>query len=175
MDNDVAADPVSLLAWCLATFHTALLVSLFVIGFYLVGAAGDVLRGLETAVGIVVYLYLWGVTWWTHRRWLDAHGVALITGRPDPRAVTVDALKWGGVTGLLFFVGVLVPSAVVLVASNGFETIPLVVLATVVGTLLSFVVGAVVGMVFALLDLLLVRVSHSWRIEDRREEASPDS
>lgn len=154
-----AAGPRPVLVWALAAFHTALLVTLVVAGLYLAGAAGDVLSGLGTAVGVASYLGLWAVTWWTNRRVVAGVGPGLVTGRPDPLAVTRQAATWGGVAGLLFFVGLFVLGAGVVVVTSGLEAIRLLALAGLVGSVLSVAVGSAVGAGFAALDLLLVRAA----------------
>lgn len=150
--------PGTLLVWCLATFHAALLVSLLVGGLYLADVAGDVLAGLETAVGVASYLYLWAVTWWTNRRWLERVGPAVASGRPALRPAVGEAVKWGGFTGLLFFAGLLVVGGgVVIFTTPG--AVLLVALAGLVGVVASFAVGAAVGALFAAVDVLLARAA----------------
>lgn len=151
-------EPSALLAWSLAGFHVALLVALLVAGLYLGGAAGDLLAGLDTVVGLALYGYLWAVTWWTNRRWIATTGL-VTTGRPTPGAVLGSAIQWGGATGLLFLV---VPLAVVvgfLVVTGGLGALPFALLVVVIGGLLAAAIGAVVGGLLAGLDLVLLRAS----------------
>lgn len=150
--------PPPLLGWCLAGFHVALLVSLALTGLYLAGAAGELLAGLETVVGLALYGYLWAVTWWTNRRWLATAGL-VASHRPDRRVVLAEAVKWGGATGVLFLAAPLVVAAAFLVVGNGPDVLPFVGLVALVGTLLAATTGAVVGGLLATLDLLLVRAS----------------
>lgn len=149
----------SLLAWSLASFHTALLVTLLLAGLYATGAAGELLAGLDTVVGLGLYAYLWAVTWWTNRRWLEAVGLAPAELPSEPRMVVGVALRWGAVAGLLFLVGPLVVLAGLFVVDGGLGILPFVVLAGLVGTLLAAAVGAFVGGMLATLDLALVRGS----------------
>jgi len=155
----VADDP--LVVWALASFHTATLTALLVGGVYLSGALGDLLGGLDTLVGLGLYLGLWATTWWTTRRAFAAIGAA---GREGPVSRSVllgTGGKWAGVDGVLFLwllVGVATASSL----SVGSVTVEgaLYFLAFVgVASLLAFVVGAVVGLLFAALDLAAFRIA----------------
>lgn len=167
--------PSRLLVWCLATMHTALLVSLLVGGLYVVGAAGDVLAALGTAAGIASYLYLWMVTGWTNRRWVDSVGPATVARRPDGRRAVGEAVKWGGLTGLLFFAGLLLVGATLIVATAGPGALLFVVLGGIVGAVASFAVGAAVGAVFAAMDVLLVRAAAMGLHTGGEEASTPGS
>ncbi|MFB6122092.1 MAG: hypothetical protein ABEJ78_01355 [Haloferacaceae archaeon] len=140
-----AADP--LLAWGLASAHVALLVVVPVLGLSRVGALGSLLHGVGTGVGLGLYLLLWGLTWATNRRWLAEADF------DDPRRTVVAGTKWGAVTGLGFFYGLLAA-----VASATGDLAFLAILA-LVGTAFSPLVGALVGGVFAALDVLGVDVA----------------
>jgi len=170
-------DPSSapgLLAWAVASFHAALLVALAVVALYLTGSAGGILAGLATWVGVVAYLYLWGVTWWTNRRVLSATGLGLPGRSPTRADVLVEASKWGGATGFLAFLPALVVGVVRFVAAGGLEAVPIVAIGAAVGSVLSVGVGVLVGAGFGLLDLLLVRAARRWLPqEDARSAAGP--
>lgn len=155
----LADDP--LVVWALASFHTATLTALLVGALYLSGALGDLLGGLDTLIGLGLYLGLWATTWWTTRRAFAAIGKA---GRDGPVSRSVllgSGGKWAGVDGVLFLwllVGAFVASSV----SVGSATVEgaLYFLAFVgIATLLAFAVGAVVGLLFAALDLAAFRVA----------------
>lgn len=151
--------PPRLVVWAAGSFHATLLVVLLVGGVHLAGAAGDLLAGLGTLPGAVAYLYLWAATTWTTGR-----GLRTAEFRPDDgvsgglRAAGA-ALLWGGVTG----VGVLLPVLVLLVGSLALAGDDGVLVAALVfggvGLPLAATVGAVVGLAFAGLDLLLDAVS----------------
>lgn len=178
-----AADggPDPSLAWWLASFHATLFVAVPVALLHAVGALGDLLGGLGTLPGLVLFLWLWGATWATNRRWLaSSDPLAAASGRDggdeasagpggadgargddsdddsdsaQPGSVLVGAFKWGGVTGLLFFYGLMVGIAVAVS-----EPVAVAVLFAA-GTVLSPVVGALVGVVLAAFDLVLARVA----------------
>jgi hypothetical protein len=136
-----AADPV--LAWSLASFHTATLLAAPLLVLYAGGALGSLLQGVHTATGLGLYLALWSLTLWTNRRWLAAV-------RLDGWGVAVPAATWGAVTGVCFLVVLLVAVAVALP-----DPVFVAVLA-LVGAPVSAVVGAAIGAGFAVLDLLIV-------------------
>lgn len=148
MDDD------PLVAWSLATFHTALLVALLVTGLYLVGPLGDILSGLETAVGLALYVCLWAATWWTTRRWLAGLGEDA-----DLLATVGTGGKWGGVDGVLFFWAIF---AIAIVPTLGFHVgaIPFFLLALAVGSVLALGIGGFVGCIFGLLDAAVFRVAN---------------
>ncbi|WP_137287078.1 hypothetical protein [Halorussus salinisoli] len=154
----------SLVVWALASFHTATLVAVLVTAFYLAGTLGDLLGGLDTLFGLGLYLVLWAGTWWTTRRVLRA--VADATSETDTASETgTSALavvgvggKWGGVNGVLFF-WVLFVGFVALNASLEIDAVAFLFVAGGIGTLLALGIGAIVGVVFAVLDLALFRAA----------------
>lgn len=160
--------------WALASFHAALLVALAVGVLYATGAAGDVLAGLETWIGALAYLYLWGVAVWTNRALFERIDGDLVAERPGPTALLAEASKWGGLAGLLVFIPILVVGIVFFVGAGGLEAVPFVLLAAVIGTVVSVGIGVVVGVVFALLDLLLLGAARSWLSADGGETVPPD-
>ncbi|MFC4449890.1 hypothetical protein [Halorussus aquaticus] len=153
-DTLVTADP--LVVWALATFHVAALVAVLVVALYRAGSLGDLLGGLDTVVGLALYLALWASTWWTTRRVLGA----VADAGTDASALTVVGAggRWGGVNGvcflwLLLFV-VAVPGADVTLAGV------LYFLAFGgIGSILALGIGGIVGMLFAATDLALFRAA----------------
>lgn len=148
--------------WALAAFHTALLVALAVVGLYAAGVAGDALAGLDTAVGVAAYLYLWAVTWLTHRSMLNALAGDLLTGGVEVDDLLVAAVKWGAVVGEFVFLPVLLLGVVVFVGAGGLEALSFLAVGGVIGALLAAGVGGVIGVVFTGLDLALIRAVRAW-------------
>jgi hypothetical protein len=143
-DTASPPSPDSLLRWTLASFHaTTLLVAPLAL-LYAVDALGSLLRGVDTATGLGLYLALWGLTWWTNGRWLAA------TRLDGPRGAIRPAATWGAVTGVGFLIALLAAVAVALP-----DPVFVAVLA-LVGAPVSALVGAVAGAGFAALDLLIV-------------------
>jgi hypothetical protein len=145
-DGTGTADALS--AWALASFHAALLVlvPLALAHGVAPNAVGGLLAGLDTLVGVALFLVLWGSTWWSNRRYLAACEFG------DSRGVLRAGARWGAVTGLPLF-GCVVVAA--FVATN--PTFALLLL--VVGGLAALLVGAAVGALFAALDVALDRVA----------------
>lgn len=166
-------DPRRLLVWALPAFHAALLVALLVAGLYATGRAGEVLGSLETWIGVLAYLYLWAVTWWTNRRWLAAVGESFLRGRPPARPVLRSALRWGAATGLGVFAAPFLVAVAFFLAGGGLGAIPFLALAAAVGAALSLAIGGLVGGLFAGLDLLLLRASDVLLVEPTRDDRGP--
>ncbi|WP_132061363.1 hypothetical protein [Halorussus amylolyticus] len=147
MDDD------PLVVWSLATFHAALLVVLLVVGLYPSGLLGWVLSGLDTSVGIALYLCLWASTWWTNRQCLSELG-------EDASLLAVVGLggKWGGVNGVVFF-WVLFAVAVAPAFGLRAAVIPSLLVFLGIGTVLALGIGGFVGCVFAALDTAAFRIA----------------
>lgn len=154
-------DPASLLAWAVAAFNAAVLVVVAVGLLYAVGGLGGALDRLDTVLGLAAYLYLWAVTWWTNRRWLADVGDRALGGDADATRFLAGALTWGAAAGVLLFVPVLVVLAG-LIGAGGLAALAFLLLAAVLGAAVAAGVGAFVGGVLGLLDLLLMRASTAW-------------
>ncbi|MFC5368456.1 hypothetical protein [Salinirubrum litoreum] len=149
-------DPDRLLVVALATFHTVALVVLGVLGLVVGESVGDILAALSTELGFVLFLALWGVVTWTHRRLFRAVSLA----ETPLRGLIRPGLKWGGITGWSFFVVLflVVTGESVVSALLGGGLSPLgdvVVVGGVlfgIGSVLSVLVGAVIGLVGAVVD-----------------------
>ncbi|UPW00158.1 hypothetical protein M0R88_16795 [Halorussus gelatinilyticus] len=169
----VADDP--LVVWALASFHTAALTAVLVGAIYLSGALGDLLSGLDTLLGLGLYLGLWATTWWTTRRAFAAIGAAGRDGPVSRSVVLGTAGKWAGVDGVLFLwvlVGVFAASTVS-VESVDLRGVFYFLAIAGVASLLAFVVGAIVGLLFAALDLAAFRVAGSLVADAERERREP--
>lgn len=166
-------DVAPLLTWTFAAFHAALLVALVVAVLFALGLAGNQLNALDTSLGVVAYLYLWAVTWWTNRRVVEAVGWGLLTGSATRSDVLVEALKWGGVAGLLVFLPAFAVVVVLVVAQGGLEAVSFLLFAAVVGSVVAGGVGVLVGALSALLDLLLVGIARAWLPRDAGSASNP--
>ena len=140
----------ALSAWALASFHAAvlLLVPLALAHAVAPGAVGDLLGGLDTLVGVALYLVLWGSTWWSNRRYLAACEFR------DTSGTLKSGARWGAVTGLPLL-GCLVVAVLV------FTNPVFAALVLVAGGLVAPLVGAVVGALLAGVDVALDRVAAS--------------
>lgn len=150
--------PLADLAGPLAAFHVATLVAVGVLGLHLGGVLGNGLAGLDTLVGIGIYLLLWAITHVTVGRWLTGAG-----GWPvDLVRFLARAAAWGGVTGTGFLWAILTAVVAVQVATEGPGAFTLTQLGFVIGIgvgvggALAAVVGGAVGVVFGAIDYVLL-------------------
>ena len=141
--------------WSLATFHTVSFVVAVVVGFHVRGTLATSLSRLDTSLGAGSFLMLWALTWTATRAGLralesdDDHVSLSIVMR-----LTV-AGGWNGigVFGALFIVYLFN------LARHGTPAltfVPLLVLGIAVGGSLAFIIGAVVGFVYGLVDAALL-------------------
>lgn len=170
--------PTALLDLALATFHTTLFFALLIFIGYVSGALGNLLASLNTFIGLALYALLWATTWWTTRRarqGLNWNSLAdsLVTSK-----LIVKSLLWGGLNGLLVFLvlfafylvkfvglalfsdlaGFAVQGPPALVA-GAFQIIAYSLLALAAGSTFAFVIGGLVGLVFAVLDRIMIALA----------------
>ena len=168
----MAETPDRLLAWGLATFHTALLLAVLLSLGHAAGSLGGLLSGLGTLSGFALFAILWVAALWTNRRWLDE--VSLLAPDVDGWHVVKRGAVWGAPTGVVFVLGFI---AVFVVGEIGPNTrftldavlgaVGVIALVAVVGSLFAIVVGAVIGSLLAALDLGLVRFTASFVPDER--------
>lgn len=147
-------EPDSLVVWGLSTFHAALLVAVLVTLLYVYAPLGKLLQGLSTIVGLAVYLVLWATTWWTTRAALRRESV--LEGATTI-GVVEQGIAWGAITGVIFLLGI-----VLLVLTPQFLPQGYVVslaFISAIGSVVAFVIGALVGGMFALIDVFLFRLT----------------
>ena len=143
--------------WSLATFHASGFVLAIVFFLYSRDALGLALGGLNTLLGLALFVALWATTYLTTCRALD--GLDLLS--EDDRVLFARrAFRWGAANGIAFL-GVL---GVVLIASAVFVS-PTVLLPVLFvapfALLISAVVGALVGLIFSVVDLALLAVARA--------------
>jgi hypothetical protein len=165
-----------LLAWVLGTFHTTVFGLALLLLLYPRGGFGAALGNLSTLSGLAIFVALWATTLFTTRRalvglnWLD----------DDPAQMAVffrRTLRWGGVNGLLFLIAlgaILLLSA--LVTAPGSITRPALTFVGFVfwiGLVVSYVVGALVGVTLGALDIIGLRIARAVaRTADHRPRAA---
>lgn len=137
--------------WTLATLHATLFVLLPLVVLLPGGGLGDLLGGLDTVVGLGLLCYLWLVLWLATRRALAAADP--LTLRSALRAGVV----WGAAAGV-GFVGpiLLLAGGFVSLTSGNLFFLPFV---AGIGSLVACVVGALLGALFAALDLGLLALA----------------
>jgi hypothetical protein len=151
-----------LLGWVLGTFHTAALGIALLLLLYPRGSFGAALAGLSTLSGLAIFLALWATTLFTTRRalaglkWLedDSADMAVFFRR---------ALRWGGVNGVMFLaaLGVIVLATALLTAPPSITSpaLAFITIVAAIGTVVSYVVGALVGVALGAVDIACLRVA----------------
>lgn len=152
---DRRRDPALIVGWALAAFHSTTLVVMLVTLLYLWAPVGELLAGLQTVVGLALYLVLWATTLWTNKHWprdtrLTIDGTAI-----NSSSFLRTSFKWGGVTGSVFFIALVILA----VAAQTVPTslFPLVIV--LIGVIVAFVIGGITGCIFAFTDLALLRIA----------------
>ena len=147
---------MKLVTWSLATFHATVFVLIIVVGAYSGGGLGAALGGLNTFVGLGLFVALWATTYLTTSRALK--GLDLIGAARDRRGYPRRALRWGAANGMLFLAILGVVAIITAIANTrpGQVTsgilFPALFIAPI-ALVVSAVVGGVVGVAFGIVDL----------------------
>ena len=149
-----------LIAWALGTFHAGGLLVAIVLLLHLTGGLAALLSGLNTASGLALFGALWLTTVWsTHRTLPGALGPALQNAVPIYRLVG-RAMWRGGINGMAFLplAGLVLAIPVVLSGSRSaiYSLFAGALFLATFGLVGAFVVGCVVGLLFAGIDVLLL-------------------
>jgi hypothetical protein len=146
-----------LVEWSLATFHASAFVLAIVFFLYSRDALGSALGGLNTLLGLALFMALWATTYLTTCRALA--GIDLL--REGDRVLFARrAFRWGAANGMAFL-GIL---GLVLVGAAVFVSPSILLTALFVGPfalVISAVVGAVVGAIFSAIDLALLALGRA--------------
>jgi len=153
---------MKLVTWSLATFHATVFVLAIVLFVYSRDALGAGLSGLNTFVGLGLFVALWATTYVTTSRALE--GLDLIGSARDRSGYARRAFRWGAANGMAFL-AVLGIVAVLVAVSNTrpgqvasgilFPGLFIAPIAFVV----SAAVGGIVGAIFGIIDLGLFTVA----------------
>lgn len=141
-----------------ATFHATTLVVVGVLVVHRYAALGDLLTGLNTLAGLAAFAFLWALSWLATRRVLATVALEDAADGGGKQAV-LRGLAWGGITGALFFLGVVVALLPRVLLADVLAQPLSVLLLVLIGVGISLVVGMVVGLLFAVVDVALVRVA----------------
>jgi hypothetical protein len=144
-----------LITWALGTFHAGALLVAATLVLHATGNLAALLSGLSTAVGLALFGALWGTTIWsTHRTLAGVIGTSLATTVPTGRLLIRATLR-GGVNGILFLAlaGIIVAVPTILSSPGGI--LFLILFLATSGLIGAFVVGCLVGLLFASIDLML--------------------
>ena len=163
MNEELRAD--GLVHWVLGTFHTSAVGLALLLLVYPRGGLGATLSNLSTLSGLAIFIALWATTVFATRRallglnWLD----------DDPTQMAMffrRALRWGGVNGLLFFLalGAILLLNALLTARGSITPPALTVFAFIgaIGVVVSYAIGAVVGVTLGALDVAALRVARAF-------------
>ena len=153
-----------LLVVCLATFHAAVFLLVLAATAYLQNSLGELLSNLSTLAGLALFGALWLAsvvsTHWALR------GNESDVESPDLVKMLGLGALWGGVNGTLFFLALIpiITLSQLLGSIAGLQSGQLMVLPIVLsivalcGSPVAFCVGAFVGVLFAILDYVMLNV-----------------
>ena len=159
--------------WSFATFHTVSFTVLVAVGVHLSGSLAAALRQLDTRTGFSVFLALWAITWFATRA-----GLSQMKPRVEeaPTAtIMFSTTIAGGWNGVGIWIGIEAAGLVVTLLGRPGSVLAVILvlfLATVLGSLLAFTVGAVVGLCYGLIDAVLLRLS-AWLFLTAEPVADP--
>ncbi|KTG07520.1 hypothetical protein [Haloferax profundi] len=148
--------------WGVSTFNVVLLSLLGVLAGHLSGSLASLFRGFGTLEGVLIFGYLWVLTILATRWALAAGG--LDRGQTgELRSLLVRGAIAGALIGAGFLVGTILTVALVNLVSMAWTVrldgvLPFALI-TLLGGGIAALVGALVGSVFVLVDVLLYRVS----------------
>ena len=151
-----------LVVFALGTFHAAGLIVALVLVLYAGGGVAALLSGLSTVAGLALFSALWLTTVWSTRRTLrGAFTVAPWTS--VPLRIMIPRAAWrGGINGVAFLacLGLILAVSSAFsgdIGAVGFE----ILIVPIVGAAFAFVLGLVLGLVFACVDLALVSATRA--------------
>jgi hypothetical protein len=152
-------DTFHLRLWSLATFHTVSFMVSLAVGVHLSGSLAAALKPLDTKTGFGFFLILWAITWFATRAGLRQMKTRI--EEASATSIVSSTTIAGGWNGIGIWIAIVSGYAIFTLASRSraLALIPLFFLASVLGSLLAFTVGAVVGLVYGLTDALLLRLS----------------
>lgn len=147
---------MKLVTWSLATFHATVFVLAIVLFAYSRGAVGPALSGLNTFAGLGLFVALWATTYFTTAKALQ--GVDLIGPARDSTSYGRRAFRWGAANGMLFVAVLGVVALVAAVANTrsgqlGSGILLPVLFIAPIALVASAAVGAMVGVLFGIIDL----------------------
>ena len=149
---------MKLVTWSLATFHATTFVLAIVLFVYSRDALGAGLSGLNTFVGLGLFVALWVATYVTTSRALK--GLDLIGSARDRGGYTRRAFRWGAANGMAFLAILGIVAVLTAVANTrpgqvaSGILLPALFIAPI-ALVVSAAVGGAVGALFGIIDLAL--------------------
>src|SRR2546430_4862793 len=153
---------MKLVTWSLATFHATAFVLAMVLFVYSRDALGAGLSGLNTFVGLGLFVALWGTTYVTTSRALK--GLDLLTSQRDRTVFAGRALRCGAANGMAFLALLGAVAVVTAVLNTRPDQVgqgilfPALFIAPI-AFVVSAAVGGAVGALFGTVDLALFSVA----------------
>jgi hypothetical protein len=152
-----------LITFSLGTFHAVMFLVAAVLVLHLANALVGVLTSLNTLTGLVLFAALWATTTWSTGRVLRDVGDVRVSFSAPIGAVVVRAVWAGARNGVLFLACAAVILALSALATGQGDSIIGFVLGGLffvpVGLLAAAMIGAILGLVFAAIDLFQVWVA----------------
>ena len=147
------------MSWALGTFNSAVLALALLLLLYPRGRFGDTLAGLSTLTGLALYVALWATTVYATRRALD--GIDLLGDVRAGDRFFGQALRWGGFTGVAFLLeaGLIQIVSLALGGNLPIGSLAFLIPFGVIGSMVAFVVGALIGVTLGAVNLAGVRLS----------------
>ena len=147
---------MKLVTWSLATFHATTFVLAIVLFAYSRGGLGGALGGLNTFVGLGLFVALWATTYVTTSRALE--GLDLVRSARDREAYARRTLRWGARNGMAFLAILGIVALFVAVANTRPDQVGLgilfpALLIAPIALVVSAAVGGAVGVIFGIIDL----------------------
>src|SRR3979411_301518 len=150
------AKPNRLLTWALATFHATVFLLVIVLFAYSGGGLGPALGGLNTFVGLGLFVALWATTYVTTSQALQ--GLDLVRSARAREAYARRTLRWGARNGMAFLAILGVVALFAAVANTRPDQVGLgilfpALLIAPIALVVSAAVGGAVGVIFGIIDL----------------------
>ncbi len=158
------------IVWAFATFHVSAFVLVAVFLQFRTGALGLTLQGLNTGIGLALFVALWTTTFIATRGALGGLGI----GRPTPidaSRLTWRAMRWGALNGLMFLAVLVVVFAGgygithlddlvhALLGPTVLQSAAIFAGALSIASAVALAVGGAVGLIFSGLDLILLGIA----------------
>jgi hypothetical protein len=145
-----------LVTWSLATFHATAFVLAIVLFAYSRDALGTGLSGLNTFVGLALFVALWATTYLTTSK--AVKGLDLIGSARDRSRYPRRALRWGAANGMAFLAILGVVAIVTAISKTQPGQVPSGILFPAlfiapIALVVSAAVGGTVGALFGIIDL----------------------
>ena len=155
-------DAETLEVWTVSTFNVVAFGIVGVVAGHASGEMANLLRGLSTLEGVLVFGYLWALTL-VATRWAFADGGLERIRDGDFSSLVARGALAGGLVGSGFLVGVALAGVLVNLAVGPWSVqlggvLPFLFI-VIVAAGVAALVGGVVGIVFVLVDAVLYRVS----------------